>query len=112
LFCNIPFIFTLIRYYLSLAPHALPQEAGFSSGAAAPHAAGASAGLSPAPQELPQDDAAVFHSAMFESAILNYLLIFYQRFVPCDYNIAHFFSLRKYALFCYFYFYIDFATDA
>jgi hypothetical protein len=39
--------------YLSPAPQALPQAAGFSSGlSAAPHAAGVSAGLSPAVASL------------------------------------------------------------
>ena len=40
---------------LSAAPQALPQAAGVSAGlSAAPHAAGVSAGLSAAPQALPQ----------------------------------------------------------
>ena len=64
--------------YLSPAPQALPQAAGFSSGlSAAPHAAGVSAGLSPAPQaagfsDAPQALPAVFsfHPAMFDNAMI------------------------------------------
>jgi hypothetical protein len=58
---------------LSPDPQADPQAVGFSSGAAAPQAAGASAGLSPDPQAVPQ--ALVgwldwFHPYRFESAIV------------------------------------------
>ncbi|WP_330508607.1 hypothetical protein [Lachnoclostridium sp. Marseille-P6806] len=85
--------------YLSPAPHALPQAAGFSSGLspapqAEPQAAGFSSGLSPAPHAEPQaagfseapqaaglSDApqalpAVFsfHPAIFDNAISLYLL--------------------------------------
>jgi hypothetical protein len=73
--------------YLSPAPQALPQAAGFSSGlSAAPHAAGVSAGLSPVPQAAGFSDAphaaglsdaphalpAVFsfHPAMFDNAMI------------------------------------------
>jgi len=81
--------------YLSPAPQALPQAAGFSSGlSAAPHAAGVSAGLSPAPQaagfsdaphaaglsDAPQALPAVFsfHPAMFDNAMIrtSYLICF------------------------------------
>nr|WP_308612162.1 hypothetical protein [uncultured Dialister sp.] len=82
---------TSVRSYLSPAPQALPQAAGFSFGlSAAPQAAGASAGLSPAPQAAGFSDAphaaglsdaphalpAVFsfHPAMFDNAICLYLL--------------------------------------
>jgi hypothetical protein len=46
--------------YLSPAPHALPQAAGFSSGLSeAPHAAGFSSGLSDPPHAVPQAEAVV-----------------------------------------------------
>ena len=70
-------------FYLSPAPHALPQAAGFSSGLSdAPHAAGLSdapqaaglsgaphaAGLSAAPHALAA--ASLFQASMLDSAIL------------------------------------------
>ena len=65
--------------YLSPAPQALPQAAGFSSGlSAVPQAAGVSAGLSPAPHaaglsDAPQALPAVFpfHPAMFSNAMIS-----------------------------------------
>jgi len=77
----------LMLSYLSPAPQALPQAAGFSSGlSAAPQAAGVSAGLSPAPHaagfsdaphaaglsDAPQALPAVFsfHPAMFDNAMI------------------------------------------
>ena len=58
--------------YLSPAPHAVPQAAGFSSGLspaphAVPQAAGFSSGLSPAPHAVPQGEDALlsFHAAKF-----------------------------------------------
>jgi hypothetical protein len=80
--------------YLSPAPHALPQAAGFSSGLSeAPHAAGLSeaphaAGLSEAPHAVPQAEAAAFldffvHPNKFESAIIHDLLnVFSELFLP------------------------------
>jgi hypothetical protein len=66
-----------MKFYLSDAPHALPQAAGFSSGLsdaphALPQAAGFSSGLSDAPHAVPQADAAFLLSLqleIFESAI-------------------------------------------
>jgi hypothetical protein len=65
--------------YLSPAPHALPQAAGFSSGlSAAPQAAGVSAGLSPAPhaaglspapQAEPFTTSCSVHPEIFDNAI-------------------------------------------
>ncbi len=81
----------LMLSYLSPAPQALPQAAGFSSGlsaaphaagfssglSAAPHAAGVSAGLSPAPHAAGLSDAPQalptvfsFHPAMFDNAMV------------------------------------------
>ena len=102
----------MLRSYLSPAPHALPQAAGFSSGlSAAPQAAGASEGLSPAPQaaglsDAPQALPAVFsfHPAIFANAMIIYLLLWdlFQTtpllFYDSDYtgdSYAH-----KYAPFC------------
>jgi hypothetical protein len=86
--------------YLSPAPHALPQAAGFSSGLSAPpHAAGASAGLSEPPQAVPQADAAASSTFFvqpnkFESAIVYDLLnVFSGRFLPSVFLIIHIFSL-------------------
>jgi hypothetical protein len=103
--------------YLSPAPQALPQAAGFSSGAAAPQAAGASvgsaapqaagasAGLSPAPQAEPHDDALLFHSAMFESAIIITSLRSFDFFRAfsflCNYSISLPKQFCKYLLFYY-----------
>ena len=72
---------------MSLAPQAVPQAAGFSSGlsaapqaagvsaglSAAPQAAGVSAGLSDAPQAVPQAHAVLFssaHPAMLDNAMV------------------------------------------
>lgn len=59
----------LMLSYLSPAPQALPQAAGFSD---APHAAG----LSDAPQALPAVFS--FHPAMFDNAMIrtSYLICF------------------------------------
>jgi hypothetical protein len=72
-------LFSQSSAYLSEAPQALPQAAGFSSGLsdapqALPQAAGFSAGLSDAPQAVPQAALACvfsfsFHPAMFVNAI-------------------------------------------
>jgi hypothetical protein len=68
------------NFYLSDAPHALPQADGFSSGLspaphAVPQAAGFSSGLSPAPHAVPQAVGAsyvfLFHPYKFESAIIK-----------------------------------------
>jgi len=66
--------------YLSPAPQAEPQAAGFSSGLspepqAEPQAAGFSSGLSPEPQAEPQaaagaDSVLLFQPKRFESAII------------------------------------------
>ena len=79
--------------YLSPAPHAEPQAAGFSFGVspaphAEPQAAGFSFGVSPAPHAVPQAEAAVsslsfVHPIRFESAmILASILLFGAFAVP------------------------------
>jgi hypothetical protein len=85
--------------YLSPAPHALPQAAGFSSGLSAPpHAAGASAGLSEPPQAVPQADVAASSTFFvqpnkFESAIVYDLLnVFSGFFYPLCFLLYMFFS--------------------
>jgi hypothetical protein len=97
--------------YLSDAPQALPQAAGFSSGLspapqAVPQAAGFSSGLSPAPQDVPQAAGAsyvfLFHPNKFESAMFKsslFFIIFIQRafLAPCDFYYTHIFSSNKYA---------------
>jgi hypothetical protein len=64
--------------YLSEAPQAAPQAAGFSSGLseapqAVPHAAGFSSGLSAPPQAVPHAAVAAFsfsfHPAMLDNAM-------------------------------------------
>jgi hypothetical protein len=70
--------------YLSPAPHALPQAAGFSAGLspapqALPQAAGFSSGLSPPPHDVPQAAGAsyvLFHPCKFLSAMINSSLSF------------------------------------
>lgn len=69
-----------LKSYLSPAPQAEPQAAGFSSGLseapqADPQAVGFSAGSSAAPQADPQAEATFssFHPAKLERAIVLYL---------------------------------------
>ena len=70
--------------YLSEAPQAEPQAAGFSSGLspapqAEPQAAGFSSGLSPAPQADVADFS--FQPVKFESAIFQYLHCDFRNFL-------------------------------
>jgi hypothetical protein len=71
------------RLYLSPAPQALPQAAGFSSGAAAPQALPQAAGFSSgadAPQAVPGTASAVlFHPNRLESAISTTSVKYVQR---------------------------------
>ena len=89
--------------YLSPAPQALPQAAGFSSGLspapqALPQAAGFSSGLSAAPQAVPQaDDLSAFHSNKFDNAIFSSIYLFSEINLIIDYRKTG--QKEKYALF-------------
>jgi hypothetical protein len=90
---------------LSEAPQAAPHAAGFSAGAAAPQAAGASAGLSEAPHAAPQAaEAAVsffFQLNRFARPIVVSSYVLFGRLSPvCALNYSTLFYLNKYALFC------------
>ena len=82
-------------YYLSPAPQAEPQAAGFSSG------------LSPAPQAEPQAAAGLVSIFLlqpnrFESAIfVTSVFVFSERSALCTYHSKHFRPPHKYALFYY-----------
>jgi hypothetical protein len=75
---------------LSEAPQAAPHAAGFSAGAAAPQAAGASAGLSEAPHAAPQAEAAVsffFQLNRFARPIvITSYVLFRQLLLVCSLN--------------------------
>jgi hypothetical protein len=84
---------------LSEAPQAAPHAAGFSAGAAAPQAAGASAGLSEAPQAAPQAEAAVsffFQLNRFARPIVVSSYVLFRRFSPvCDLNYRPFVPINQ-----------------
>lgn len=90
--------------YLSPAPHAEPQAAGFSSGlSSAPHAepqaAGFSFGLSPAPH-AEAGAAAAFHPDKLKSAIMITSVSFFTGFLSaCIYIVIYGQQSKKYALF-------------
>ncbi len=94
--------------YLSPAPQALPQAAGFSSGLSAapqavPQAAGFSSGLSAAPQAVPHAAAGfssvfLFHPNRLESAIIiSSITIIVKRFPVCSFIVMPTQIEEKYA---------------
>ena len=101
--------------YLSPAPQAEPQAAGFSSGLspapqAEPQAAGFSSGLSPAPQAEPQAAAGaasifLLHPNRFESAIfLTSIHVFRGPFCSLYFLFYGFFSvIQVRTILCYSY---------